>query len=149
MSDEVSLNEGWTLPSYVAHAEAMRVEMDQRYQQRFAAQESAVRSALTSAKEATQKAEVANEKRFESVNEFRATLADQAGRFVTRTEVEQLFRSLDDKVDTVTGRLERLDGRSGGTNATWGYLVGAVVAAGTLVAILGAIIGAVIYVSAR
>jgi len=149
MSDEISLNKNWTIEAYVAHNEAIRVESDRRYEQRFKAQEAAVQSALASSALATQKAEIANEKRFESVNEFRATLADQAGTFISRTEVEQLIRSLDDKVDLTTGRMDRLEGRAGGFNATWGYLVGAVVVLGGLLTIITAIVGAAIYISSK
>ena len=48
---------------------------------------SAVQAALASAREAVNKAEAANEKRFAAVNEFRQTLSDQAATFPTRTEV--------------------------------------------------------------
>lgn len=49
--------------------------------------ETTAASALASSKEAVTKAESATEKRFDSVNEFRATLTDQASRFVTRKEL--------------------------------------------------------------
>lgn len=147
MSDEVSLNENWTLAGYISHNESMRDETDRRYEQRFVAQERAVEAALTSAKEAVLKAETASEKRFEGVNEFRATLADQAATLISRTEVEQVIKALDEKVDAVTGRMDRLDGRSGGLNSSWGYLIGGIMAAGALLTILGGIIGAVIYVT--
>ena len=124
MSDEVSLNKSWTLEAYVSHNESMRVETDRRYEQRFAAQEKAVEAALTSAKEAVLKAETASEKRFEGVNEFRATLADQAATLISRAEVEQLFKALNEKVDSVTGRMDRLDGRAGGIDASWVKIVG-------------------------
>lgn len=61
-------------------------ERDHRYSQRFDSQEKAVASALAAAKEAVSKAENATEKRFDSVNEFRNTLKDQQGTYVTRSE---------------------------------------------------------------
>lgn len=52
-------------------------EKEKRYEQRFTAQQ-----------EAVLKAEAANEKRFESVNEFRNTLKDQQEKFVSKDEVK-------------------------------------------------------------
>ena len=63
------------------------VEREKANAQRFDAQEKAVAAALAAAKEAVLKAEVSNDKRFESVNEFRNTLKDQQGTYVTRTEL--------------------------------------------------------------
>jgi hypothetical protein len=65
----------------------------------FAAQDKAVQAALTAAKEAAAKAEAAAEKRFESVNEFRAQLSDQANTFLPRTEYDAAHQSLSDKID--------------------------------------------------
>lgn len=46
--------------------------------------ETTAAAALASSEKAIMKAETAADKRFDSVNEFRATLTDQASRFVTR-----------------------------------------------------------------
>lgn len=56
-------------------------------EQRFKAQEQAVAFALQAAEKAVTKAELAAEKRFESVNEFRNQLKDQTGTFITRNEM--------------------------------------------------------------
>lgn len=140
MSDEISLNKGWTLDGYIAHNESMRDELDRRYQQRFIAQEQAVQAALTSAKDAVHKAEMASEKRFEGVNEFRATLSDQASTFISRTEVDQRMKGIDEKVDIIMGRMDRLEGRSGGMDASFVKLVSMVAMAGAIIAIITAII---------
>src|SRR6185295_19908076 len=68
----------------------------------LAAQEKAVNAALTAADRAVAKAETAAEKRFESVNEFRAQLADQARNFLTTQEANIRFASLTEKVDLLT-----------------------------------------------
>ncbi len=67
---------GWTVDTLKEHLESMAAAYDRRYEQRFEAQEQAVTAALNAAKEAVQKAEVAAEKRFDAVNEFRGQLAE-------------------------------------------------------------------------
>lgn len=66
----------------------------------FLAQKEAVNAALASADRAVSKAELASEKRFESVNEFRATLADQQRTLMPRSESEANNRALSEKLDT-------------------------------------------------
>lgn len=56
---------------------------------------------IESSDKAVQKAEAATEKRFESVNEFRATLSDQQRDLATKSEVDLRFRGLEGRVNTV------------------------------------------------
>ena len=84
------------------HFEAILAEKDRSYKQRFKAQEKAVHAALTAAKEAVSKAEIAAEKRFDSVNEFRRTLADQTSTFIPRPEYTQRLNSIDEKINAIT-----------------------------------------------
>lgn len=79
--------------------------------------------ALASADKAVQKAEAATEKRFESVNEFRKTLSDQAQDFVTRREYEVSRQSTVDRLGEVQTRLDKAEGRSTGLQSGWGYLI--------------------------
>ena len=65
------------------------------YNQRFADLESKTTLALSESDKAKTKAESATEKRFEGVNEFRATLADQAARLIPREEAQAKFDSLE------------------------------------------------------
>lgn len=130
----------WTVDSLHEHLASLFAERDLRYEQRFAAQERAVAAALESAKEAVLKAERAAERRFESMNEFRGVLTDQASTFVTRAESEQLHHSLQDKVDLVISRLDRLEGRTSGISAGW-------VLIGQAVSLLGAVIATVLALS--
>lgn len=81
-----------------AKLEALREvsdERDRRYEDRFTAMDEKTGLALTSSKEAVQKAEIATEKRFDSVNEFRGSLKDQAATLLTRAEAETRFNSLE------------------------------------------------------
>ena len=69
---------------------------------------------MNAAEKAVLKAEAASERRFESVNEFRATLADQAARLMPRAEVEISIKSLGDKVTEALSRLDRTAGDTEG-----------------------------------
>jgi hypothetical protein len=57
--------------------------------------QTATQAALDAADKALTKAEQASEKRFEGVNEFRATLQDQASRFVTRAEMDAKIEGME------------------------------------------------------
>ena len=70
----------------------------------FDAADKAVAAALESAEKAVTKAEAAAEKRFESVNEFRQQLTDQAATFVSRTEYTVNHATLNDKFDAEAKR---------------------------------------------
>jgi len=135
------------------------------YVQRIEGQRAAMEAAMDAADKAVSKAEVANEKRFESVNEFRQQLGDQTKAFVTRLEHDQLRDSIHERIRDLTTRADReagkdsgqdLDkrfremtaqtadltarivngeGRSSGLNAGWIYLLGAIAALGTIVSL--------------
>lgn len=150
------LGEGWNTDTALAHLVRVIDDADRRYEQRFSdskeavntaliAQEKAVAAALAAAEKAVQKAEVAAEKRFDSVNEFRAQLADQATSFISRTEADARINSVADRselqisqlqalVGSMGSRLDKAEGHSGGINAGWAYLMGAI---GTMVGLAG------------
>jgi hypothetical protein len=106
------------------------------YQERFKDAQIAVTAALASqqketaaafecSEKAIDKAELAAEKRFESVNAFRQTLSEQTSTFMPRTEVDQEIRSLAAQIGALTSRIERSEGKGSGLQAGWGYLVAA------------------------
>jgi chorismate mutase len=70
------------------------------------------------------KADAANEKRFESVNEFRAQMADQSVLFIPRREVETLFNSNSEKITALTDRMNRSEGRGMGISQLAGWIFG-------------------------
>ena len=65
---------------------------------------------------AVDKAEIATEKRFESVNEFRTQLGDQARSFMPRTEYEVTHKNLDTKIDVISKLVDRIENRKEGGN---------------------------------
>lgn len=94
-------------------------------------QANAVRTALASAEKAVEKANIAADKRFEGVNEFRGQLTDQAATFLSRAEYQAKHDALVSKVDDAVARLDRSQGKSMGVSGTVAMtltLIGLVVA---------------------
>lgn len=67
------------------------VEKDLRDQQRFEGQEKAFAAQIDAARQETRKTEAAMDRRFESVNEFRAQLADQTANLMPRKEAQAVL----------------------------------------------------------
>lgn len=102
------------------------VSLRQYVDQRLADYDRAVQAALASAEKAITKADIATEKRFESVNEFRATLADQQNTFLSRPEYDANHKNLSDRVSALeTFRYESSGVLKGGSAliATMGLLI--------------------------
>lgn len=72
----------------------------------FQAQKEMIVAALASADRAIVKAELANDKRFDGVNEFRAALDNQQRTLIQRSEVDVLFKGLDSKIAAIEKGLE-------------------------------------------
>ena len=94
----------------------LRRMLDERYatqtkalDKAFTAAEQAVTVALANAEKATIKAEAASERRFASVNEFRAALADQAATFLPRGEYEAGNAAVADRIAAGYERLTALE----------------------------------------
>lgn len=104
MSGETEQNvSGWTTDTLKDHFDTLRFTDQENMKQRFLAAEERTTVALTAADRAVVKAEMATEKRFDAVNEFRQTLADQASRLMPRAEVEQIVKGLNEKIDDLRG----------------------------------------------
>jgi Flp pilus assembly protein TadB len=116
---------GWTIDTLRQHVTALLAEKDLRDQQRFEAQSSAIAAALLAAEKAVTKAEAANERRFEGVNEFRQTLSDQAATFISRVEFDAQRKAYEDRVRELAARVDKTEGRTGGATALYGYLIAA------------------------
>jgi hypothetical protein len=102
-----------------AHIRTLIDGNDKRYEERFLASQKALElglagtkteigAALVSADRAVQKAEVATEKRFESVNEFRGTLDNQQRTLIPRSEVDVIKMSLEEKIAQLTKTLDEV-----------------------------------------
>ncbi|HXI94596.1 MAG TPA: hypothetical protein VNG04_00605 [Candidatus Acidoferrum sp.] len=84
---------------------AVLTEREKRYEQRFLDQERAVNAALTAAKEAVDKAEKAQERRLDLLNEFRSQSQDEQTRFATKEFVEAVVERLQ-KLEVSLGRVQ-------------------------------------------
>ncbi len=112
------------------------VDLERRLDERHLNQTVAMNAALAAAEKAVTKAEVATEKRFDGVNEFRQALSDQARDFINRAEYQAEHRNVVERVEALTDRLNRSDGKGAGLNAGWLYLLGAIAALGTVVSLM-------------
>jgi len=128
---------GWTVETLRDYVLAMMSEHSRRHEQRFEGDLRAVREALQAQKElatmamnsadrAVAKAESATEKRFDAVNEFRETLADQQRTLMPRSEAELELKSLHMLVDKLEIRLSEFEARHRGFSGGWGVAVGIV-----------------------
>lgn len=104
-----------------AHILAILDERDRRYEQRFDASQEALRTAL-----------MALEGRLQGVNEFRATLSDQAATFATRDQLD----ALRDAIHVLTSRIERAEGSRAGLSTGWAVLIGVVSVGAVIVGLL-------------
>lgn len=92
-------------------------EYDRRYEQRFRDLELIVNEKFTSAEKAIDIANEANEKRFESINEFCGQLKDQANTLMSRTESVSKYDGL--ASDIATLRLQVISNEARADEAKW------------------------------
>jgi len=81
--------------------EARMAELDKRLSQRFELSDRAIDAALT-----------AMNARLTGMNEFRASLKDQTGTFLTRVEWEARTAAVDDRLRLLEAANQRAEGRS-------------------------------------
>lgn len=110
----------------------------------FSAQKEAINAALAAADRAVAKAEASTDKRFDSVNEFRATLDNQQRTLIPRSEVAVLIEGVTEKINNVNKQIENvvkqldaIDAERRGVKGGWGYAVGVIGFVLTILAILG------------
>lgn len=117
------------------HLGELSIERQRALEAALAASDRAREAALTSAEKAVLRAQADIEKRFDSVNEFRRTLSDQAAAFATRNEVAQRFAALEKDMRVMEKQLDNAAGATSGRGGSWTYLIQGVSLVGTLIAI--------------
>jgi hypothetical protein len=78
------------------------------YTRRFEDLDAKTTLALAAADKAVTKAEIATEKRFEGVNEFRSTLADQAANLMPRAEAMSKFDNVYKDIDSLEKDVQKM-----------------------------------------
>lgn len=107
--------EEWTVSTLKSHFTALMEGEREKNDLRF-----------NTSQRAIEKAEAAVERRLEGMNEFRASLADQARLLMPRLEADSRISALAEQIRNLESRIDRQEGRGSGLNAGWGYLIGAV-----------------------
>jgi hypothetical protein len=102
----------WTVQTLKEHYDYVLKERDEKINQKF----ESIELAVTKADEAT-------EKRFESVNEFRAQLADQQRTFILRSEYEAGHKELTNRVDDIKLEVEKINNEKTGRSVVLAYVV--------------------------
>lgn len=120
---------GWTIDTLRKHVLTLLRQKDLRDEQRFQAQNQAINAALLAAKEAAARAETANDRRFDSVNEFRAALDDKTRSQVSSDRFESVVDAFNARLRELAARVDKTEGKSTGLNAGWSILVAAVLLA--------------------
>jgi leucyl aminopeptidase (aminopeptidase T) len=85
---------------------------------------------------AVNKAEIATEKRFEGVNEFREQLSDQSRTFIPRMEFENIHKNLNEKVDSVTKKLDKVENVKQGGSNVWALIISIISFIGVIFSII-------------
>jgi len=95
--------DGWTLNTLYIHV----MEISK-------AAKEGVSAAMAASEKAVLKAETANEKRFDSVNEFRQAMRDQQETFANKSETNMRLEDLSKRLDRVTSGMELSNGKASG-----------------------------------
>ena len=137
MSGETETNvSGWTTDTLKMYMDQRWIDQEKAMEKAFVAQEKAVSAAFEASTIAITKSELASEKRFESVNEFRATLSDQAAAFLPRAEADRVTTSNAEKIQSLADRLNRIEAQDAGSKITLGKLFAMLAAGGTILSIV-------------
>lgn len=102
------------LAATAAALEAATTSLKDAFSQEIVHTKELTAQALASSDKAVLKAETAAERRFESVNEFRATLSDQQRDLATKSEVNLRITALEDRINGVVEDARELKGRGAG-----------------------------------
>ena len=108
--EQVVTTPGWTVDTLHVHLDQQFQDLRRQLDERFTSQGIALA-----------KVETASERRFESVNEFRALVMDQQRTFITRAEFDAQHKALEDKLDDLTARVDSTSGGSASTRRLVGW----------------------------
>lgn len=134
---------GWTLEAAMVHLHgeiaALREHMTtlwERHTEEMRAAERAMAIAWEASEKAIGKSEAATEKRFDDLAAYREDITAQISGLISREEFGLQHANLVDRVEALTDRMNRAEGRGLGLNAGWLYLLGGLSALGTVITIV-------------
>jgi t-SNARE complex subunit (syntaxin) len=140
----------WTVDTVRILLTQMVFDLDRRTTRRMDDADKAIQAALAAAEKAVLRAEEANEKRFQGVNEFRAQQQDLIQTFLPRGEYVSAHTAVLDRINALTERISALDLRissgEGQDVGTKQALAEASRATNTRIAILGTVLTVVFIV---
>lgn len=132
-NNHFSSPEGISLKEYINDR---FVALEKSIDARFESVITATNNALGAADKAVSKAESASEKRFEGVNEFRASLADQQRTLMPRAEVEILTKNINEKIDLLISGQTKTESKGIGSKEMLAYVVGIIGIVSAIVTLL-------------
>lgn len=146
MSGETELHpSAWTPDLLYLHLKTRLEDRDRLVQAKFDAISLSMSTALAAAREADDKASTANERRFDSVNEFRGQLNDVMSMMMPRAEADARFVALSEKLDAMQRTVDRstsgYDATRSTTHQNWGYFIGAAGVMFSIVTIIVMVLG--------
>lgn len=136
LSARIDQNRADILDRVDSDMKAMRLLIDERdrlYNERADAKARALQDTLAQTKEAADRAAAELNKRFDSVNEFRQTLSDQAQSFASKDSVEVRFKAVEENIAKNAAELSDIQSRSAGATQLWTIIAAAI----ALVAVVG------------
>lgn len=86
------------------HVNQRFLDFDRRLSDARESDDKRVQLALTAAKEAVDKADQANDRRLDLLNEFRGQQSDESKKYALRESVDQAIRGLEKDVSLIQGR---------------------------------------------
>lgn len=145
MADDVTLRE--YVDRELENIRDIIVKFQSTTDQRFLDSEKAVQTAFDAAKEAVIKSETGVEKRSDAVYVTISKLQEAFAAVMPRSETEQRFTSLNEKidlnnktlvekVDSLATRFERNEGQGAGLKMGYGWIIAAIGALAAIVSIL-------------
>ena len=118
------------------HIDRRLKDFDRRLRETRKADRDRMQLALTSAKEAVDKAEQANERRLSLLNEFRGQQADEARKYTPRETYDLAIGQLHDRVATLEAFKATTLGQGSGISKFWGIIVSVIGIAGIISTII-------------
>ena len=140
-------HEGWTVETYAAHNEALReaqarfeAERDRRYAEIAAEREKALGIKERADRDALALARQIQDYKDEKANELRSQIERERGDYATQADLTAAVDKIDATMKPLVEYVTTQQGRASGVNTSVGVLVGALVAAEAVFAILSYIV---------